>query len=273
MALRRHHRQPGLFQAALDERDPVLMPQPLGLALLQVAHRGERARHQRRRQRRREDETRRVAAQEIDQRGRAGDIAAHHAERLRQRALDHRRALGHAVALGDAAAARPVEADRVHLVEIGHRAVAVGDVAQFADRRDVAVHRIDRFEAHQLRPLARQGGQTALQILGVVMAENLLLGAAVADAGDHRGVVQRVRQHHHAGDFLRQRRQRRLVRDIARGEDQRRLAPVQIGQLAFELEVQVPVAGDVACAAGAGAERLDRPGHRRQHAGCWPMPR
>ena len=153
----------------------------------------------------------------------------------------------------------------MNLVEIGHRAVTVRDVAQFADRRDVAVHRIDRFEAHQLRPLARQGGQAALQILGVVMAENLLLGAAVADARDHRGVVQRVRQYDDAGDFLRQGRQRRLVRDIARSKDQRRLAPVQIGQLAFEFEMQMPVAGDVARAAGAGPERLDRPGHRRQH--------
>ena len=42
---------------------------------------------------------------------------------------------------------------------------------------------------------------------------------------------------------------------------------MQIGQFPFEHEMQVAVAGDVAGAAGAGAERLDRRGHRRQHGG------
>ena len=97
------------------------------------------------------------------------------------------------------------------------------------------------------------------------MPEDLFLGAAVADAGDHRGVVERVRQHDRAGDLAGQGRQRRLVGDVTRGEDERRLAPVQVGELLFEQEMHVRVAGDVAGAAGAGAERLDRLNHRAEH--------
>jgi hypothetical protein len=38
------------------------------------------------------------------------------------------------LALGNAAAARAVHADRVDLVDIGHRAVLVADVADLGDR-------------------------------------------------------------------------------------------------------------------------------------------
>ena len=59
-----------------------------------------------------------------------------------------------AVALGDAAAARAVKADRVHLVEIGQRAVLLGQIADRGDRRDVAVHRVDALEDDDLRRVA-----------------------------------------------------------------------------------------------------------------------
>ena len=88
----------------------------------------------------------------------AGDVAAHHPERLAQRALDDGDAAGDAVALGNAAAARAVHADRVDLVEIGERFIFVGEVADFGDRRDVAVHRIDALEGDQL---GRVGGSAA----------------------------------------------------------------------------------------------------------------
>ena len=40
------------------------------------------------------------------------------------------------------------------------RAEPIGDVTQFADRGDVAIHRIDRFEADELRPL---GGHPSIR--------------------------------------------------------------------------------------------------------------
>ena len=66
---------------------------------------------------------------------------------------------------------------------------------------------------------------------------------------------------------------RRVIGDIARGEDQRRLAAVQVGELVLEQEVQVAVAGDVARAAGAGTDRAQASSIAARTAGCWPMPR
>src|ERR1700730_15838604 len=94
-----------------------------------------------------------MAAQEIDERRRARDIATDRAKGLAEGTLNDGRAVHDAVALGNAAATRTVEPDRVHLVEISHRPETLGDVAQFADRRDVAVHRIDRLEADELWPV------------------------------------------------------------------------------------------------------------------------
>ena len=128
-----------------------LVHRALGLALLEVPDRSGRAGGQCRRQRRGEDEAGGKRPHEIDQVLRPGDVAAHHAEGLAQRALDHGQPVHQPLALGNAAAARAVHADRMHLVEIGHRAVLVGDVADFADRRDIAVHRIDALEGDQLR--------------------------------------------------------------------------------------------------------------------------
>ena len=39
----------------------------------------------------------------------------------------------------------------MHFVEIGHGIMGVRDIAQLRDRRDIAVHRIDRFERDQFR--------------------------------------------------------------------------------------------------------------------------
>ena len=60
-----------------------------------------------------------------------------------------------AIAFGDAAAARSVHADGVDLVEMGHRAVLLGEIGDLADRGDVAIHRIDQLEGDQLRPGTR----------------------------------------------------------------------------------------------------------------------
>jgi len=122
----------------------------------------------------------------------------------------------------------------VHLVEIGHRAIAVGDVAQFADRGDVAIHRIDRLEADELGPVGGHAVEQPRQVDRVAVAKDVLLGTAVANAGNHRGVVQRIREHDRPRHLARQGRQGGVVGDIAGGEDQCRLAAVQIGDLVLE---------------------------------------
>ena len=112
-----------------------------------------------RRQRGGEDEARGGAAQRIDQRGRAGDIAAHGAEGLAERALDD----GQAVASTPSRSAMPpprgaVEPDGMDLVEIGHGAVALGQIADRGDRarcRRPSNRRIRRRRAWAGRPAPR----------------------------------------------------------------------------------------------------------------------
>ena len=141
----------------------------------------------------------------------------------------------------------------------------VGDLADLGDRRDVAVHRIDALERHELRPGQRVLRHQPVQVGRVVVAEDPLLAAGMADAGDHRGVVQRVGEDDAAGDQLRQGRQRGVVGDEAGGEEERRLLAVQVGQLLLQRPMVDVGAGDVAGAAGAGAATVQRLVHRRQH--------
>ncbi len=203
----------------------------------------------------------RVGAHRVDHRAAGGDIAAERAEGLGQRPLDHVDAVHDAVAFGDAAAARPIHADRVHLVEVGHGAVCLGEVGDLPDRGDVAVHRIDRFEGDQLRPLRRRLLEQAFQVGEVVVAEDQLLGAGAPDALDHRGVVQLVGKDDAAGQQLGDGRDRRFVGDEAGGEDQPRLLAVQVGEFRLELHQRVVGARNVARAAGAGAHGPRRRDH------------
>src|SRR3546814_5247450 len=102
----------------------------------------------------------------------SSDLAAHHPESLAERALDDREAIHLPLALGDAAAVRAVEANGVHLVEVGHGAVLLGDLAKLGDRRDVAVHGIDRLEGDQLGGGRVGLAQQAVEVLGIVMARS-----------------------------------------------------------------------------------------------------
>ena len=92
----------------------------------------------------------------------------------------------------------------------------------------------------------------------IVVAENLLLGARAPHALDHRGVVQLVRQDEAVGQELADGRDRRLVGDEARSEDESRFLAVQIGELLLQLDQRMVVAGNVARAAGAGTHLAGR---------------
>ena len=150
-------------------------------------------------------------------------------------------------------------------VEIGERAILVGEVADRGDRGDVAVHRIDALERDQLGRVGILGGEQLLEMVEVVVAEHALLAARALDPGDHRGVVEFVGEDHAAGKQLAERRQRRLVRDVARREQQRAFLAVEVGELGLELDVIMGVAADVAGAARAGADLVQRVFHRLDH--------
>jgi hypothetical protein len=56
------------------------------------------------------------------------------------------------------------------------RAELFGDVADLGDRADVAVHRVDAFEGHQLRRGRVVGRQSSARCFGIIVAEDPLLG-------------------------------------------------------------------------------------------------
>ena len=227
----------------------------LGGRRLEVAHRGGRAGGDAWRQGRGEDELRRIGADRVDDRFAGGDITADAAEALGERALDHVDAVREAVALADAPAARAVEADRVNFVDIGQRIVALGDLDDRRDRRDVAIHRIEALEHDQLAAVERLGGEQLFEMGDVVVAPHLLLAAGAADALDHRIVVERVRQDQAVRQQAGDRRNAGEVGDPAGGEDERRRLAVQVGEFAL----RAGRSGD-ACRKCCGCRR------RRRHA-------
>ena len=170
------------------------------------------------------------------------------------------------VAFGDAGAARAVHADRMDFIDIGHGAILLGEVADLAERGDVAVHRIKALARDQDRPTGMSAEQL-LEMGHIVVAEHDAFAAGLADALDHRIVVERVRQDQAVRNELGERRDTGLVRHVAGGEHQRRFLAVKVGELLLELDQGMVVASDVAGAAcaGAGAGRgLD---HGADHLG------
>ena len=101
----------------------------------------------------------------------------------------------------------------------------------------------------------------------VVVAKDVLLATAAADPRDHRRVVHLVREDDAAGQHLGERRERGLVRDVARGEEQGGLLAMEVGQFGLELDVIMRVAADVSRASRARADAVERFLHRGDHVG------
>ncbi len=194
---------------------------------------------------------------------RAGDVAAHDAEGLAERAFDDGEAVHQAFALGNAAAARAVHADGMHFVEIGHRAVLVGEIAEFLDRRNVAIHRIDGFEGNDLRR-ARIGCRQAwlrgrrTELCLKMTRSHLEWRIAL----DHRSVVPGVRKDDHTGNLRTERSKCCPVGHVAGGEQKRQFLAVQIGELALEKNVVVVGARNIPGAARTRAALVDGEFHR-----------
>ena len=99
----------------------------------------------------------------------------------------------------------------------------------------------------------------------VAVAEDLPLAAGLADAFDHRIVVERIRQDQAIGNELGNGGNAGLVGNIARGEDQGGFLAVQIGEFMLKLHQRMMGASDVAGAAGAGADAGCGLDHRADH--------
>ena len=145
--------------------------------------------------------------------------------------------------------------------------MALGDLDDLAHRADVAIHRIDALERHDPRPRGVERRELALEVGDIVVAPDDALGPRVADALDHARVVLLVREDHRPRQPRPEGRERRPVRDIARGEQKRRRLAVQVGEFRLECRVQVRGARDVARAPCPHAMRLDRLDHGAGHGG------
>src|SRR4029077_13163162 len=135
-----------------------------------------------------------------------------------------------AVPFSDPSAVRAVHADGMDLVEIGHRVIPLGDIANLYNWRDIAIHRIDRLETDELR-LPRIGAYEAVfEVARVVVAEDLVLSATVPGALDHRGVVCGIGEDDTVRSLPSQRGNSRLIGHVSRREEQRSLLAVQVGK-------------------------------------------
>ena len=178
-----------------------------------------------------------------------------------------------AVALGDAAAARPVHADRVNLVDIGHRAIPFGEIANFCQRGDIPVHRVKAFANDDGRP-TRGIAQQFLKMCDVVVAKHLIFAAGLADAFDHRIMIERVRQDETVRNQFGDGRNACLVRHIARRENERGFLAVQVREFVLQLNQRMIGTCNVSGAAPAPVPtRVAVSTMAPTTLGCWPMPR
>ena len=189
----RHHRQPGRGQPSFNvAARSCWAARNATRRAAQAAHRRQRPADHGRRQRGGEDEPGRVAAHRVDQGGRAGDIAAHAAEGLGERGLDRRRTSAMTPSRSATpAAVRAVHPDRMHLVQIGQRAVAPG---QRADRRRSGRNRRPSSRRPRTRSASARRAAAAASSCSrwarSLWRKTCFSPPDCADAGDHRGVVR-----------------------------------------------------------------------------------
>ena len=201
--------------------------------LLDQVERGEARRDDGRCEAVREEVGPRALAQQLDDLAAAGDVsAARAADRLAERAGHDVDTVGHAPMLGRPAAARPDDADGVGVVDHDEGVVAVGEVADLVELREVAVHREDAVGRDQAA--ARAGGfhEPRLELVHVAVREPKALSLAQPDPVDDRGVVQRVGDH---GVLVgEQRLEEASVRVEAGGEEDRVLGPEERREVLLE---------------------------------------
>ncbi len=257
--------KPRRREAALQGAGALLVPIPFEVAALQVPNAGDGAGDDGGCQRGGEDEAGCIGADGIAAFAAGGNVATHEAKAFGQRTLDDVDLGADAVAFGDAAAGRAVEPDRVHFVEIGDGIVAAGEVADLPDRRNVAVHRIDGLEGDDLGRVRGHRLELPLQVRKVIVPPDPLWSTTMPNALDHRGMVLGVGEDRGVSQQAHQRGQRGMVGDVARSKQQRRVFAVQARQFCLEFNVVVGGPGDVARAARAGADPIDRLVHGREH--------
>ncbi len=174
--------------------------------------------------------------------------------------------LSEAVAGGEPRAFRSVKADGMDLVEIKQGAVTPRAGHEIGKGRDIPAHGIETFAGDQFR-LRSRFLQQGFEMRDIVMAEDAIFGAGIADAGDHRGMIFGIGKDDETGNLPAERAETGEIGGIAGTEDERRRLAVPSGKSRLQADKIVAGAGNVARAAGASAAAIDRFPHRRQNRG------
>ena len=153
------------------------------------------------------------------------------------------------------------------LIEICQRIVSLCQIADLSDRRDIAIHRINRLESDELGRVVVVLAQQALQIFEIVVLPDPFRAPSVTNAVDHGGVVHLVGENDATRQQPDQGAERGVVGDIAGGEEQRRRLAVKIGKLVFQLDVIVRRTRDIARSTGSATGNVDGLVHGTDHHG------
>jgi hypothetical protein len=232
--------------------------------LLEQLERGERAGDRRRGKRRREDERARRVDEVAGHCAVAGHERAVGAERLPERADDHVDLVLEA-RLGDSAAPAGTDGSGpVSLVDHHAQPVARRKLDDPLERRHVAVHR-EHAVGDDQRPTALRLLDAPLEMVEIAVVVDEHVGAREPAAVDDRGVVELIGEHDVAGAS--ERRGHADVGEVARAEQQRRLAALERGEALLEAAMDRHRARDQARRACADAPPHRRVGGRRAHTG------
>jgi hypothetical protein len=204
---------------------------------------------------RREEERPRAVVQEVDQVPVAGDVAAEGPDRLRQRPdLDVHPPV-HPEVIDRPAAAGPEDAAGMCVVHHHDAAGLLGDVAEFRQRAEIAVHAEDAVGDEQLALAGRQRARDLPRRVHVLVREYLDRGTAQAATVDDARVVEFVRDDHVV--LGQDGRHRAGVGGEATLKDDDRLDLLELGEALLEFHVDGHGARNGPHRARADAEPLD----------------
>ena len=260
------------LQPRLEE--PGVLPQPLHPLRLGLEHveRSQAGRRDRWRMRRREQEGPGSSIQELDERPRAGDIAPERAECFRERPdLDVDPAVKTEM-IDRAAPLRTEHAARMRVVDHHDAAELVGEIAEPRKRAEVSVH-AENAIGDQQRPLpARKIREDGARSRDVAMRKHLDGGATETSAVDDARVIQFVG--HDDVIAPEQSRDSARVRRETTLKDHARLGPLERGQAAFELHVDLHRAGNRCARSRCPRRAIENASSARSRSrGCVVNPR
>lgn len=238
------------------------------------------------RQARGEDEAGSVRANQVDEVGLASDVSSNDAKSLAKSTSDNvdavhdssfdrfNRIASCSVSLevemfGDASTTRSIHADGVDFIEEGDSTVLVGEVADLFDGPNGAAHRVHALESDDLGLVLGVLLQLGLKVLEVVVLEDDLLGAAMANALDHGRMVHVVGEDDAVGQLGSESGESGVVGDVARGKDQCSRLAVQGGEFIFQGEVHRPIAGDVSGPTRSSAVLIQGAARLRADISTW----